>query len=153
MDRERLDQIITLVHQNKTADEISKILNGDSYRTNLTVGLQTESHFEHRAFAYFAWMISDVEKSTNLDDARGVDYFITLNTGERFPVQVKSSDLAVLSFKQDKRYIEDFKKRIIVINSAHYVSKRLFKKNFLKEVGRVRDLDMNSETRLTKDNI
>jgi len=151
--KDRLGEIIELLHQNKTAEDIYVALDKNDKRTNAKVGHQTESRFEHRMYAYFGFMVLNVNKSTNTEDKEGVDYYVTLTSGERFPVQVKSSDTGVTNFKQDPRYTERFKKKIIVINSAHYISKSEFKKHFIKELVRIRGLDLSSKTRLTREEI
>ncbi len=139
--KERLDIIFGGLSQGKKADEIQDDLRRQARVSGREKGATTETEFKRRVWAHLAWVVKDLRDSTPEEDMIGADFFITMKEGGTLPVQVKSSDPAVEEFRNDKRYTEVWGKRIIVINSAPYVSKDKFKDRFFRELHRIRRLD------------
>ncbi|HJX46185.1 MAG TPA: hypothetical protein VJ399_03415 [Patescibacteria group bacterium] len=108
-----------------------------------------QAHFTNRKgwgseqrFCDYIHVIHVVENtipSSNKAQEKGIDFWLKFkeNYGlPKIPVQIKSSDERVISFKRSRKYM-DLNKAIIVLNVGSYISKTRFRRDFSEEFHRV----------------
>lgn len=136
----KMDIIFDGISRGMRADEIQQQVRRELNAITGRKGVRSEHNFVGLATQFFGKDIEYIRASNPIADMGGVDYFIQFKSGEIIPVQVKSCDRAVIRFKQGDKYLNFFKRRIMVINSATYVSRAKFVDHFTRELERVREL-------------
>lgn len=133
----RLDRLFQAIGDKRTGD-IKKDLNREHYSDDHDKGAASEERFREHAGKMLD-LFSCVIETDPETDKHGVDFILVDYNANSYPVQVKSSDHRVRTFKESETF-QELDRDVMVVNAATYISNKELTQNILKEYRRVRDL-------------
>ena len=137
--KEALLEALTLgVDDNQRLDQIAKAA---EEKLTIEVGYETEQRFD-RFLEALDFVAESREASEREDNEEGTDRWVRFENEIGLPplrVQIKSSSWGVKKFK-DGEHFKRFKGKMIVISCGGKTSQEKFKRAFIKEMERVRNL-------------
>lgn len=134
------------------SDALKKAADIAEAKLAIKIGRTSEGVFDDKIWAYFAWVLADVRKSTPQEDHNKIDrwlifqeegdikHFFPNLRGKIIPAQIKSNRKSVENFKNSPEFKTSFHKKIVVLWVRQNISKKDFKKQMMHELSRVNNL-------------